>query len=66
MSSPSDTAEAARRVVEAVRYERPKDHDDKVVIVMIESVEAIERSPQILAVDGGDIFLSAQMTCRSR
>ena len=31
-----ETAAAARRIVETVRYARPKDHDEKVVVVMIE------------------------------
>jgi 2-keto-3-deoxy-L-rhamnonate aldolase RhmA len=51
-----DTAEAARQVVETVRYARYRDHADKVVIVMIESLAAIENLDQILAVESVDVF----------
>jgi 2-keto-3-deoxy-L-rhamnonate aldolase RhmA len=51
-----DTAAAARQVVETVRYARPKDYQDTVVIVMIESLTAIDNLPQILSVDGVDVF----------
>jgi 2-keto-3-deoxy-L-rhamnonate aldolase RhmA len=51
-----ETAAAARRVVETVRYARPKDHLDKVVIAMIESMTAIANLPEILSVDGVDVF----------
>ena len=51
-----DTPEAARSVVEAVRYARPKDHADKVVIAMLESVAAIDRLDEILLVEGVDVF----------
>lgn len=51
-----ESPEAARAVVEAVRYARPKDHADKVVIAMLESVAAIERLDDIVSVDGVDVF----------
>jgi 2-keto-3-deoxy-L-rhamnonate aldolase RhmA len=51
-----DTAAAARQVVETVRYARPKDHQDKVVIAMIESLTAIANLNEILSVDGVDVF----------
>lgn len=51
-----ETPEAARSVVEAVRYARPKDHADKVIIAMLESVAAIERLDDIVAVEGVDVF----------
>jgi 2-keto-3-deoxy-L-rhamnonate aldolase RhmA len=51
-----ETPEAARDVVEAVRYARPGDHDDKVVIVMLESIAAIDRLDEILSVKGVDVF----------
>src|SRR5579883_1181065 len=51
-----ETAAAARQVVDTVRYARPKDFDDKVVIVMVESVAAIDNLPELLAVDGIDVF----------
>lgn len=51
-----DTAAAARQVVETVRYASPKDHQDKVVIVMIESLTAIDNLPELLSVEGVDVF----------
>jgi 2-keto-3-deoxy-L-rhamnonate aldolase RhmA len=51
-----ETPEAARKVVEAVRYARPGDHDDKVVIAMLESVAALDRLDEILSVEGVDVF----------
>ena len=51
-----ETADAARRVVEAVHYARPKDHADKVIVAMLESVAAIDRIDEILSVDGVDVF----------
>ena len=51
-----ETPEAARKVVDAVRYARPHDYEEKVVIAMIESVAAVERLPEILQVDGIDVF----------
>jgi 4-hydroxy-2-oxoheptanedioate aldolase len=51
-----ETAAAARQVVGTVRYARPRDHADKVVIAMVESVAAIENLPDLLAVDGIDVF----------
>ena len=49
-------AGAARRIVETVRYTRPKDYDDKVVVSMIESLTAIENLPDMLKVEGVDVF----------
>ena len=51
-----DSAAAAHEVVEAVRYTRPKDHEDKVVIAMIESLTAIENLPDMLKVEGVDVY----------
>ena len=51
-----NTAAAARDVVDIVRYARPKDHQDKVVIVMIESMTAINNLPEILSVEDIDVF----------
>src|SRR5262245_17595193 len=51
-----DTAATARRIVETVRYARPADFADKVVIAMIESLTAVENLFEILAVDGIDVF----------
>lgn len=51
-----DTPEGARALVEAVRYARWKDYEDKLVIAMIESPRAIENLPALLAVDGIDAW----------
>jgi 2-keto-3-deoxy-L-rhamnonate aldolase RhmA len=51
-----ETPEAARKVVEAVRYARPNDHDDKVVVAMLESIAAIDRLDEMLSVEGVDVF----------
>jgi 4-hydroxy-2-oxoheptanedioate aldolase len=51
-----DTAATARQVVETVRYARPKDFQDKVVIAMVESLTAMANLPDLLAVDGIDVF----------
>ena len=51
-----ETADAANRIVEIMRYARPKDHADKVVVTMIESVAAIGKLPEMLEVDGVDVF----------
>ncbi len=51
-----DTAAAARQVVETVRYARPKDAADKVVIAMVESLTAIDNLAELLAVEGVDVF----------
>ncbi|MGO8799237.1 MAG: HpcH/HpaI aldolase family protein [Roseiarcus sp.] len=51
-----ETPEAARSVVEAVRYARPKDYADKVIIAMLESVAAIDRLDDIVSVEGVDVF----------
>jgi len=51
-----DTPEAAGALVEAVRYARFADYDRKLVVAMIESPQAIERLPQLLAVEGIDVW----------
>jgi len=51
-----ETAAAARQIVETVRYARPADHDDKVIVAMIESVTAIANLPELLNVEGIDVF----------
>src|SRR5947208_4847170 len=42
-----ETAAAARRVVAAVRYARPHDFGDKVIIAMIESLVAVENLSEL-------------------
>lgn len=51
-----DTAEQARAIVDAVRYACPADHDKRLVIVMIETLEAIANIDELLAVEGVDVF----------
>ena len=50
-----DTAEAAERIVETVRYARFENPDDTLILAMIESPEAIANLDGILAVDGIDM-----------
>jgi 2-keto-3-deoxy-L-rhamnonate aldolase RhmA len=50
------TADAARSLVHAVRYARPADHADKLVVAMVESEQALQNLPEILAVQGIDVF----------
>lgn len=50
------TAELARQVVHTFRYAVPDDHEKRLLIVMIESVEALRNLDEILAVDGIDVF----------
>lgn len=51
-----DEAQAARDLVDAVRYARFKDYADKLVIAMIESPKAIANLPELLAVEGIDVW----------
>lgn len=46
----------ARRMVDIVRYARPKDHADKIVIIMVETPSAIDRIDEIAAVQGVDVI----------
>ena len=48
--------DTAKKVVETVQYSRSRDYQDKFVIALLESVEAMEQLPSILGVDGIDIF----------
>jgi len=50
-----EDAATARRMVEIVRYARPRDHADKIVIVMAETPAAIARLDEIAAVPGVDV-----------
>jgi 4-hydroxy-2-oxoheptanedioate aldolase len=51
-----ETADEARRLVEAVRYARYQDHADKLVIATVESPQGVENLPGLLAVDGIDMW----------
>jgi len=50
------TAQIAREVVHHFRYAVPDDHEKRLLIVMIESVEALRNLDEILAVEGIDVF----------
>jgi 4-hydroxy-2-oxoheptanedioate aldolase len=51
-----DTADQAKRIVEAVRYGCPSDHQDRLLVGMIETLEAVHNLDEILAVDGLDVL----------
>jgi 2-keto-3-deoxy-L-rhamnonate aldolase RhmA len=52
-----NTAQQAREVVTTVRYNCPDNEiDEKLIIVMIETTEAVSHLDEILAVDGIDVF----------
>jgi len=46
---------SARRMVDIVRYARPHDHAEKMIIVMVETPEALARLDEIVAVQGVDV-----------
>jgi 4-hydroxy-2-oxoheptanedioate aldolase len=51
-----DTADEARAIVDAVRYGCPSNHQDKLLVCMIETLRAVENLDEILAVEGVDVF----------
>ncbi len=51
-----DTAEQARSIVDAVRYALPADHAKRLVICMIETLDAIGNLEEMLGVEGVDVF----------
>lgn len=51
-----ETADQARVIVETVRYACPADHEKRLVICMVETLEAIANLDAILAVDGVDVL----------
>jgi len=50
-----EDAASAQRLIETVRYARPKDHADKIVIAMVETPDAIAKVGEIAAVPGVDV-----------
>ena len=50
------TAELARQVVYNFRYAVPDDHEQRLLIAMVESTEAVGNLDEILAVEGIDVF----------
>lgn len=51
-----EDAASARRMVEIVRYARPRDHAEKILIIMAETPAAIGRIDEIVAVPGIDVI----------
>ncbi|NTB97761.1 2,4-dihydroxyhept-2-ene-1,7-dioic acid aldolase [Agrobacterium tumefaciens] len=49
-------ANEARAIVDAVRYALPSDYDKRLVIAMIETVDAIDALDEMLTVEGIDVF----------
>ncbi|MCZ4432116.1 aldolase/citrate lyase family protein [Agrobacterium sp. SOY23] len=49
-------ADEARAIVDAVRYALPSDYDKRLVIAMIETVDAIDALDEMLTVEGIDVF----------
>ena len=43
-------------MVDIVRYARPRDHAEKIVVIMVETPSAIERIGEIAAVPGVDVI----------
>ena len=50
------TADAGPRGREAFRYACPDDHEKRLLIAMIESIEAVGNLDEILEVEGIDVF----------
>ncbi len=50
------TAQAARDIVDTVRYARPTDHEEKLVIVIVESRAGLENLPDMLGIGRIDVF----------
>lgn len=51
-----ETADQASRIVEAVHYCFPATHADKIIVVQIETTNALETLDAFLAVDGIDVL----------
>jgi 4-hydroxy-2-oxoheptanedioate aldolase len=51
-----EDAATARSMVDLVRYARPKDHAEKIVVIMVESPAAIDNIEQIAQVPGVDVI----------
>ena len=51
-----ESAVAAKQIVDTVRYARPKDSGDKLIIAMVESMAAIDVIRELLAIDGIDVY----------
>lgn len=51
-----EDAAGAKKWVDVVRYARPKDHAEKIVIIMVETPAAIGRLDEIAVVPGVDVI----------
>ena len=51
-----DTAAQAEAIVETVRYARWNDYEDRIVVSQVESLESVQNLPELLKVDGIDVF----------
>lgn len=51
-----DTAEQARAIVDAIRYALPSDYEKRLVVAMIETIDAIDNLDEMLTVEGVDVF----------
>lgn len=51
-----NTAEQAKSVVASVRHACPADYESRLVVAMVETVEAVGNLDAILAVEGIDVF----------
>ncbi|MDX8508419.1 HpcH/HpaI aldolase family protein [Mesorhizobium captivum] len=52
-------AKVAQSIVDRFRFSAPFDHQDRLLILMIETIEAVNNLPQIMAVEGVDAYLVA-------
>lgn len=55
-----ETAAMAREIVQILRYARPRNHAELLAIAMIESVPAVDALPEMLGVEGIDVFFVAR------
>jgi 2-keto-3-deoxy-L-rhamnonate aldolase RhmA len=51
-----DTADQASAIVAALRYACPVDHEKRLVVSMVETLQAIDNLDALLAVEGVDVF----------
>lgn len=52
-------AQVAQQMVDRLRFSAPFDHQDRFIILMIETLEAVNNLPEIMQVDGVDAYLVA-------
>lgn len=52
-------ADTAKKVVDRLRFSAPFDYQDRFMILMIETIQAIENLPEIMKVEGVDAYLLA-------